>query len=137
MFFMERKLKHLEFIQEAIYRMASNSFMLKGWAVTLVVALFALSAKDSNHDYIWIVYFPVVIFWILDGYFLSQEKLFRSLYDHVRKLDEHKIDFSMDTDKFKQAGGYGLDLMGLPTLLIFYVPFIVLMLIITYLTNFL
>ena len=40
------KLKHLEFIQAAINRMAGNLFMLKGWSVTLIAALFALAAKD-------------------------------------------------------------------------------------------
>lgn len=32
---MDNKLKHLELIQGVINRMASNSFKLKGWAVTL------------------------------------------------------------------------------------------------------
>ena len=39
---MEKKLKHLEFIQNAINRMASNSFIIKGWCITLIVGLFAL-----------------------------------------------------------------------------------------------
>ena len=32
----EIKIRHLEMIQAVITRMASNSFMLKGWAVTLI-----------------------------------------------------------------------------------------------------
>jgi len=98
---MEKKLKHLEFLQGAINRMAGNLFLLKGWTITLIAALFALSAKDSNKAYVLIAYFPVIVFWILDAYFLSQERRFRALYDHVRQLDEAKIDFSMDTSPFK------------------------------------
>ena len=49
---MEQKLKHLEFIQNVINRMNSNSFLIKGWAVTLIAAIFALAAKDSNFQYI-------------------------------------------------------------------------------------
>lgn len=94
------KHKHLEFIQAAINRMAGNLFLLKGWTVTLIAALFALAAKDSNKSYVLIAYFPLFIFWTLDGYFLSQERRFRALYDHVRQLDEDKIDFSMDTRPF-------------------------------------
>jgi hypothetical protein len=45
---MENKLKHLEFIQQAINRMASNLFLLKGWTVTLIAAMFALAAKESR-----------------------------------------------------------------------------------------
>lgn len=98
---MDNKHKHLEFLQGAINRMAGNLFLLKGWTITLIAALFALSAKDSNEAYVLIAYFPALIFWILDGYFLSQERRFRALYDHVRTLDESQIDFSMNTAPFQ------------------------------------
>lgn len=94
------KHKHLEFVQTAINRMAGNLFLLKGWSITLIAALFALAAKDTNKSYVLIAYFPLLIFWCLDGYFLSQERRFRALYDHVRKMDESNIDFSMDTRPF-------------------------------------
>lgn len=94
---MESKLKHLEMIQGVINRMANNSFLLKGWSVILVSALFALAAKDSNKLYIYLSYFPSLAFWILDGYFLRQEKLYRKLYDKVRSINDSEIDFSMDT----------------------------------------
>src|SRR5689334_17857397 len=97
----ENKLKHLEFLQLVIIRMAANSFLLKGWTVTLVAALFALAAKDSNKKYIVVAYFPVLVFWLLDAYFLSQERLFRNLYEAVRNKKESEIDFSMDTNPTK------------------------------------
>lgn len=99
---MEKKLKHLEFIQSAINRMASNLFLLKGWTVTLIAALFALSAKDAKPVYALIAYIPAFMFWLLDAYFLSQERRFRSLYDDVRKREEQDIDFSMDTQPYKE-----------------------------------
>ena len=99
---MENKLKHLEFIQSAINRMAGNLFFLRGWTITLITGLFALSAKDTSSKFVLIAYFLILIFWILDGYFLSQERLFRALYNHVRKLNEKDIDFSMITDEFKK-----------------------------------
>ena len=99
---MEAKLKHLEMIQAIISRMAGNSFLLKGWSVTLVAALFALAVKDANVRYVYLAYFPCIVFWILDGYFLWQERLFRNLYNKVRMLTETDIDFSMDTSEFKK-----------------------------------
>ncbi|HOF99438.1 MAG TPA: hypothetical protein PLD44_08685, partial [Paludibacteraceae bacterium] len=78
---MENKQKHLEFIQGTINRMAGNLFFLRGWTITLITGLFALSTKETNQDYILIAYFLILIFWILDGYFLSQERLFRDLYN--------------------------------------------------------
>jgi len=119
---MEKKLKHLEFIQQAINRMASNLFLLKGWTVTLIAALFALAAKESRDIYALLAYFPTLMFWLLDGYFLSQERRFRSLYDHVIKLDETAIDFSMDTQPFKASPARNKWSHALfsPTLLIYY-----------------
>jgi len=94
---MDAKIAHLELIQAVVTRMASNSFLLKGWSVTLVAALFALAADKSEVLFVYLAYFPAISFWILDGYFLHQERLFRKLYDHVRALDLSAIDFSMDT----------------------------------------
>jgi hypothetical protein len=36
----ENKRKHLEFIQGVITRMNTSSFLIKGWTITLVSALF-------------------------------------------------------------------------------------------------
>jgi uncharacterized membrane protein len=130
---MENKQKHLEFIQTVINRMAGNCFLLKGWAITLIVALFTLSAKDANSNYFLIAYFLVIIFWFLNGYFLSQERLFRALYDHVRKLDESKIDFSMNTSSFKTSKNNWLCSIFSQTLLIFYLTLVGVMLITVYL----
>ena len=92
---MEQKLKHLEFIQNTIARMAHNSFLLKGWAVTLVGALFALSQKEIGGGITLIAIFLTMMFWALDAYYLSKEHLFRLLYDEVRVKAPDEIDFSM------------------------------------------
>ena len=94
---MEKKLAHLKMIQGVVNRLSNNSFLLKGWSVVLVSALFALAAGGSQVYFVYLAYFPAATFWVLDGYFLHQERLFRKLYDHVRGLDGDKIDFSMDT----------------------------------------
>jgi hypothetical protein len=94
---MEKKQSHLHLIQGVINRLSQNSFLLKGWSVVLVSALFALAANNTKVFFIYLAYFPAIAFWTLDGYFLWQESLFRALYDYVRKLKEEEIDFSMDT----------------------------------------
>ena len=131
---MENKRQHLQMIQGVIDRIAGNLFFLKGWAITLIAAVFALSAKDTDQKYILIAYVPVFVFWILDGYFLSQERKFRALYDDVRKLDEKDIDFSMNTKKYEENKRNGwLCSMFSPTLLWFYAPLVAAMLVIMYL----
>ena len=98
---MESKLKHLEFIQGVVNRLASDSFRIKGWSVVLIAALFVLLAREDRVDFLFIGLVPVLFFWGLDGYFLWQERLFRALYDHVRGLNERAVDFSMDTSAFR------------------------------------
>jgi hypothetical protein len=122
---MEAKLKHLEMIQGVINRMANNSFLLKGWSVVLVSALFALAAKDSNKLYIYLAYFPCLVFWVLDGYFLWQEKLYRKLYDKVRSTKESEIDFSIDTSLLIKEVRTWSEVILSKTLSIFYSVIIV------------
>jgi hypothetical protein len=71
----EVKIRHLEMIQAVINRMANNSFMLKGWAVTLVAGVFALSANDANKIFFLVAYIPIVLFWFLDSYYLQIERM--------------------------------------------------------------
>jgi len=99
----ENKIKHLEMIRSTIERMGTNSFLIKGWSITLVSALLVLAVQNNSQlTALWTL-FPVMIFWFLDGFYLWQERLLRSLYDRVRALDENKIDFSMDTSKVENV----------------------------------
>jgi len=94
---------HLQMIQAVVNRMSVNSFLLKGWSVVLISALFALAAANTKVLFVYLAYFPAIAFWVLDGYFLHQERLFRDLYDLVRSLDEDSIDFSMDTSQVRSS----------------------------------
>jgi len=92
--------KEIEIIQDIIKRMALNSFMIKGWAITLVVVTLLLK---GNHYQAWIAFIPLIIFWFLDAYFLWQERLYRGLYNWVianrLKTDEYIL--NMDAYRFK------------------------------------
>ena len=59
---MEQKLKHLEFIQGVINRLATNSFQMKGWSVVLVAATLVLLARESRLDAAFIALAPILIF---------------------------------------------------------------------------
>lgn len=127
----DNKQKHLELIQGVVNRLAGNLFFLKGWAVTLIGGLFALTAKDVSPSASYLAYFFVIIFWALDGYFLSQERRFRALYKHVATLKEDQIDFSMDTSAFGKLRENGLPASFFSgTLLWFYGSLVLAMLII-------
>jgi len=113
--------KHLELIQGVINRMAGNSFQLKGWSVVLVSALFALAAKDMRVHFVFVAYFPAIAFWVLDGYFLRQERMYRRLYDAVRELrTESDSDFSLDASGYRDKVDSWLGTCLSDTLLIFH-----------------
>jgi len=89
--------KHLEIIQSVINRQAANSFQMKSWTIALLAALIGLS-RASKEDIFIAGLGVVILFWLLDSYYLSKERKFRSLYDEVRQ--KKKADYSMDISKF-------------------------------------
>lgn len=112
-------------IQAVISRMAGNSFLLKGWSVTLAAAVIALAANKDSHALLTLIaLLPVVMFWLLDGYYLHQERLFRKLYDHVRLQDDDAVDFSMDTSSFLDDVDTVSQVRMSDTLKYFYLPVI-------------
>ena len=97
----EKVIKHLEMTQAVINRLGSNSFLLKGWSMTVIVTTMVLIARYDmqNPCIVLAVMFPVLGFWILDGYFLWQERLFRQVYDEIRVQSD--TDFKMDVMKHR------------------------------------
>lgn len=120
----DRKIMHLEFIQRTINRMASMSFAAKGLCIILAIIVFIL--LDRNN--IIVVYIPIISFWIVDGYFLSQERLYRSLYDDVRP--KKVTDFSMNTKKYEGGRNSWIRSIFSKTLIIFYMTLAILTLMI-------
>ena len=76
--------KHLEFVQAIISRLANSSFLIKGWTLTLATGSLAFLTQGDVSAKVGIGLIPTILFWLLDSYFLRQERLFRALYDEVR-----------------------------------------------------
>jgi len=122
---MENKLKHLDYIQGLIERMSSHSFLLKRWGVTMVTAIIALGIKEKNTNIIFISFVPIIIFWVLDGFYLSKERLYRMLYEKVRKITDSEIDFSLNTAEFVKGRNTWFRTFFSKTLIIFYLTLII------------
>jgi uncharacterized membrane protein len=118
------KIAHLQMVQAAVDRMGGNLFYLRGWSITLLAGLFAISTSDLLKVSGWaplLFFVLLIVFWIYDAYFLSLERKFRGLYDKVRKLQEEEIDFAMDIGEFRtHADKTLLTALLSPTLLGFY-----------------
>jgi len=98
------RVKHMDMIQAVIGRLAGNSFLIKGWAITVAGVFFGFAVKDLAWDLALAGLLPTLAFWIVDTYFLRSERLFRALYDQVRTFDEQVKAFFM--------GATGPDFVG-------------------------
>ena len=120
----ENKRVHLAMIQGVINRMGGNLFFLKGWAVTLIIGLFAasISLSFNGNWYLQPILIGVLLFfWGFDAYFLSFERCYRDLYDTVRNKNEDDVDFSMNIVEFKKyAKNTWVGALFSKTLLAFY-----------------
>jgi len=76
--------KEIDLIQSCITRMANNSFMLKGWLLTLIIAFIALLPENISRFYICLIVLLIdLAFWYLDAFFIKQEKLYKWKYEWV------------------------------------------------------
>lgn len=116
----ENKLKHLEFVQAVINRMAGNSFMIKGWSVTVLTIVSAFVLKDGNPRLVPTAYFLVMMFWFLDAYYLKLEKNYRELYKAVCKKPKNAIDFTLAANDYSKKADSYLAVLFSTTLLLFY-----------------
>lgn len=107
----EAKFKHLDYIQAAIGRMATNSFLFKGWAVTLAAGLSAFAAVNTKTALLSIALVSTVMFWALDGYYLWLERGFVELHKKVAAKADADIYF-LDDDR--QAGCCAAVVQDLP-----------------------
>lgn len=123
---LNRQIAHLGFIQNIISRMGANSFLLKGWSITLVAAIFALSVKDADKTFIYLAYFPIFLFWVLDTFFLYQERLYRKLYEEVACGRIGSDVFTLDISKVEIVSERPLVVFFSKTLLPFYLLLILL-----------
>jgi hypothetical protein len=105
---MDYTVEHLKMLQTIINRMASNSFMIKSWSITVIAAFLALYANSKNTIFIYISIIPVVLFYFLDAYYLQQERKFRGIYNDVAQLSSSDCTiqikpFEMPVDKYKNG----------------------------------
>lgn len=128
--------KEIDLIQGMITRMTNNSFLLKGWIVSLIAVVLALT-KDTivatNFIYFGLLLFlPIIVFWYLDAFFLHKEKCYIKLYNWVIDNRKNTNDFLYNLD-YKRFEGEVDSIKGImisKTLLPFYGLIILVLLII-------
>ena len=111
----EKIIRHLEMIQGIINRLGRNSFLVKLGSIAVVItgkliSVFLLYIISHEDTYVpsdvtimlmldgIILLFIILGFWILDGFYLWRERLFRYHYDTIRK--QINTDFNMDVSTY-------------------------------------
>jgi hypothetical protein len=126
--------KEIDLIQECIKRMANNSFLIKGWTITLISVVLALtSEKIELLLTCLILLIPVLGFWYLDSFFLQTEKMYRKMYEWVikyRPSTDEKL-YDLNPHLYKNQVDSIFKVMFSQTLRIFYgIPTTILLIII-------
>lgn len=128
----ENKIAYLQMIQEPIGRMSTASAIFKGFAATIVAGIAALSYCDVNTYILGLSFVPVLLFALLDIYYLQLEKKYRYLYEQVR-TDEHEVDFSMKLTKDnKSAKARVIDCIKSLSIWLFYPAMITILIAVMY-----
>jgi hypothetical protein len=115
--------KEVEIVQDIITRMGTNSFLVKGWAITLIVASLLITGFSYHH---FVAFLPWLIFWVYDAYFLRMEKLYRKLNDWLVNNRSKSEEFLLDMNKSSLENRFGKEtpclqqVMFSKTLVVFY-----------------
>ncbi|GAA8160234.1 hypothetical protein NP05261_14700 [Helicobacter pylori] len=74
-------IEELKILQGVINRMAQNSLECKKWTLALAVGVLSLKIETISHLYgLCVLGVLLACFYLLDAYYLMQEKLFREQY---------------------------------------------------------
>jgi hypothetical protein len=93
--------EYLKMIQAVINRLAQNSFQTKSWSVAAVTAILAFASHAAQTANCALALFPAFCFWIMDAYYLKQERLFRALYSAAIRGEAAL--YSMDTSPYEMS----------------------------------
>ncbi len=134
-------MKEIDLIQDCIKRMASNSFFIKGWNITIVAACITMAEKQGAYSGYIAAIVSCLAFWWLDTYYLRLERMYQRKYKWVLENRMKTFDNVFDLNPANKAmwGELTLDAISgstdrsvnfcavqwSPTLRNFYIPFLV------------
>jgi hypothetical protein len=117
------RVKHLEMLQSAVSRMATQSAASKGFCITLTTALLGLAVANKLPKLGMLAFAPIVAFALLDTQYLRLERRFRSLYENIVSEDWSTMpNFRMKPDSAPKYAYWSC--MFSWSILVFYLPLI-------------
>lgn len=96
----------LGILQSIISRMASNSFYIKGWDLTIFIGVIALKKNITHYgnSIFWALIVTSVSFFLLDAYYLQQERAFRNFIWKEKRW--WKCQLSLNISRTGRQTGY-------------------------------
>lgn len=137
--------KEIDLIQSCINRMAQNSFIVKGWFISLIAVILTLLPEKFNINYLYGISFIISFcFWYLDAFFLKTERLYRFKYQWVITERLKNDNYFYDLNPYNRNMWYDkngnipsepniIQVMFSKTLLVIYLPIIILIIILIHL----
>lgn len=124
---LEYKITGLGFLQAIISRMATNSFYIKGWVLTLFLAIVVLK-KETSYSSCTLeaaIILVTLLFCFLDAYYLQQERIFRSIYNYLSTSKNDNDNFlNLNPKSYKFKILY-INSFSSPSIWLFYIAIIV------------
>nr|WP_318740920.1 hypothetical protein [uncultured Treponema sp.] len=95
---------YLQFLQNNISRMNTNSTQVKTWCMAIVAALLAIFAETKNCLFLLICFIPVILFCMLDAQYLQQEHKFVGMYnDYISGKEDKTEVYSMPMKSYAKG----------------------------------
>lgn len=129
----DKKITYLQMIQGTIDRMSTASAIFKGFSATIVTGVSVITFSNVNNWILIMSFVPLLIFWILDIYYLRLERRYRFLYERVR-TSEGEPDFVLTPPEINTIKSFGKEAaekvsigscMKSPSIALFYIPMVV------------
>lgn len=99
--------------------------------LTIVSALLGFYANSNNTKFALVAVLPVLIFWILDSYYLQLERQFRGIYNDVTGLSKDVKPvrpFEMPIQNYTEGKYSFLDVFLSKWMMLLYFPVVLLLL---------
>ena len=120
----EHVVKHLEMLQLIINEYPKRSLMLRSSLIVILSSLYFRTAQiklDSEFSYM--VFVLIFLFWLLDGYYRKQHRLYQKLYETTRDKHFPEKIFSMRINKIDTLPEWWITLLnGLEKLTVLLAP---------------
>lgn len=121
------KIEKIKIIQGIVSRLAENTFIIKGWAITTTLAGYGYFLAKNDNRIILLIVVAAILFWFLDSYYLYKERAFRCLYQEESELmskKSYKPSLSLKRVKEHERFGAFVSAFLTPSTYLIYLPII-------------